>query len=148
MAKGDVELLDAIPRHGGRRAGSGNKKGYSPKAAADLFATGEAEGASEQTTVTVAFARSRARKESALADMNELNYKIKAGEYVERAAVREASATLLATLAQSLRSLPDNLERKFHLPSDVAEEVEKVIDGALAALASDMEMFSGGVSNA
>ena len=92
------------------------------------------------------FDKSKARKESALADLNELSYKVKSGQYVARAAVQEASATLLAELGQSLRSLSDNLERKFNMAPDIAEEVGKVIDEALANVAAGMEIFAGDVA--
>lgn len=142
MAESEFTDVFEIPTNGGRRAGAGRKKGYSPKDASDLFDDVDNGTASETTRVAASFAKARARKESALADLNELAYKVKSGEYVARAAVQEAAATLLASLAQSLRSLPDNLERKFHLAPDVAAEVEAVIDGSLADVASGLEMFS------
>lgn len=131
-----------IPSYGGRRPGSGRKKGYSPKQAADLLDDLDDGTASEPSRVAADFARARARKESALADLNELTYKVKSGEYVERASVQDAAATLLASLAQSLRSLPDSLERKFDLPPETAAEVEKVIDAALSDVATGLEMFT------
>lgn len=70
----------------------------------------------------------KARKEAALADQHELDYKIKSGEYVSRASVKQASATAMATLAQTLRSLPDNLERKGVSPEICAVIDEAVID--------------------
>lgn len=110
---------------GGARANSGPKpKGYvKPQAAQD-------------------FDSAKLRKERSLADMHELNYKVKSGQYVERAAVREAAATLLASLAQSLRGIPDNLERKFNLPPDVAEDIERVINAALGDVAEGLCMFT------
>lgn len=110
---------------GGARAGAGRKPAdyVKPQAAQD-------------------FDSARLRKERSLADMHELNYKVKSGEYVERAAVREAAATLLASLAQSLRGIPDNLERKFHLAPDVAEDIERVINAALGDVADGLGMFT------
>lgn len=127
--KADFELDDngnVFPSgRGGARFGSGRKPAdfVKPQVAQD-------------------FDTAKARKEKSLADMHELNYKVKSGEYVERAAVREASSTLLSNLAQSLRGIPDNLERKFHLPADVAQEVEKVINAALADVAEGLAMFT------
>lgn len=138
----DITDIFEIPMSGGRRAGSGRKLGYSPKHAADILSGKGSEAATDTTRVAADFARSRARKESALADLNELAYKIKSGEYVARAAVQEAAATLLSSLAQSLRSLPDNLERKFALAPTIAAQVELTIDRALADVASGLEMFS------
>lgn len=96
----------------------------------------------EKPQVAKDFDTAKARKEMSLADMHELNFKIKSGEYVAREAVREAAATLLSNLAQSMRGIPDNLERKFHLAPDVAEEVEKVIDASLADVAEGLAMFT------
>lgn len=96
----------------------------------------------EKPQVAKDFDTAKARKETSLANMHELNYQIKSGEYVARAAVREVTATLLANLAQSLRGIPDNLERKFHLSPEIAESVEKVIDATLADVADGMAMFT------
>jgi phage terminase Nu1 subunit (DNA packaging protein) len=95
----------------------------------------------EKPQVVKDFDAAKLRKELSLADMHELNYKVKSGEYVERAAVREASATLLA-LAQSLRGIPDNLERKFNLSPEIAQEIEKVINASLADLGESLAMFT------
>jgi phage terminase Nu1 subunit (DNA packaging protein) len=84
----------------------------------------------------------RARKEAALADMHELQFKIKSGEYVSRTAVREATATLLSNLAQSLRSLPDNLERKYSLPPEVVSAIERDVDGTLSDISEGLAMFT------
>ena len=112
--------------YGGARAGAGRKpKGYvKPEVVKD-------------------FDKAKARKESALADLNELSYKVKSGQYVERAAVQQASATLLAELGQSLRSMADNLERKFNLPPDIVSDIGVTIDEALDNVANGMEMFAG-----
>lgn len=88
------------------------------------------------------FDMAKARKEAALADMQELNFKIKTGEYIPRDPVREASATLLANIAQTLRSLPDHLERKLHLAPEVTEALEKGIDAALSDLADGLELMT------
>ena len=112
--------------HGGSRAGAGAKpKGYvKPEIVKDID-------------------KSKARKEAALADQHELTYKIKSGQYVERAAVQQASATLLAELGQSLRSMADNLERKFNLLPNVVADISLTIDEALNNVANGMEMFAG-----
>lgn len=89
------------------------------------------------------FDKAKARKESALADLNELSFKVKSGQYVERAAVQDASATLLAELGQSLRSMADNLERKFNLPPHIVADISLTVDEALNNVATGMEMFAG-----
>ena len=110
---------------GGARAGAGRKPAdyVKPQAAQD-------------------FDSAKLRKERSLADMHELQYKIKSGQYVERAAVREAAATLLASLAQSLRGIPDNLERRFSLAPEVAEDIERVINASLSDVAEGLGMFT------
>ncbi|MEO8546477.1 MAG: hypothetical protein ABI434_23015 [Burkholderiaceae bacterium] len=114
-----------FPTRGGARFGAGRKPpGY------------------EKPAVAVDFDVAKARKEAALADMHELNFKVKSGEYVARAAVQDASATLLASLSQSLRSIPDNLERKFHLSPDIAEQIEAVINASLSDLSEGLAMFT------
>jgi hypothetical protein len=127
--KADFDLLEdgsvAPSGRGGFRPGAGRKpEGY------------------EKPQVAKDFDAAKARKEAALADMHELKFKIESGEYVARAAVRDAIATLLAALAQGMRSIPDNLERKFNLPGDVAEEVGRVIDASLADVSEGLALFT------
>lgn len=130
----DITDLIEIPTRGGYREGSGRKPGYSPKQANTPDGNGDT-----QTNVTLAFSKARARKETALADMHELEFKIKSGKYLPREAFRDACATLLSSVAQSLRALPDNLERKHNLNPVQAGEVERTINAALADLAQDLE---------
>ena len=85
----------------------------------------------------------RARKESALADLHELDYKVKSGQYVPRAAIREASATAMAALAQTLRSLPDNLERRG-ISAAVCAQIDRVITESLADTARALERLHAG----
>ena len=81
----------------------------------------------------------RARNESAKADLNELDLAIKRGEYVPRAEVQAATATALSALSQTLRSVPDNLERTLGLSPDTAQEVGRQIDAALDDMATRFE---------
>lgn len=90
----------------------------------------------------VDFEKERARNEKAKADLNELDFKIKSGEYVPRDAVRQAAATAFASVAQSLRSIPDALERKINLDPTTAEKIGAEIDRILDSLASDLEMMT------
>jgi hypothetical protein len=57
--------------------------------------------------------------------------------------VQQASATLLAELGQSLRSMADNLERKFNLASTVVADISLTIDESLNNVATGMEIFAG-----
>ena len=85
------------------------------------------------------FDAARARNESAKADLNELDLAIKRGEYVLRSAMQEATATALSALAQTLRSVPDNLERKLGVSPELALEVGIQIDAALNDVAAKFE---------
>lgn len=81
----------------------------------------------------------RARNESAKADLNELELAIKRGEYVPRAEVQAATATALSALSQTLRSVPDNLERTLGITPELAQEVGAQIDAALDDVANRFE---------
>ena len=85
------------------------------------------------------FEAARARNEAAKADLNEHELAVKRGEYVLRSAVQEATATALSALAQTLRSVPDNLERKLGVSPELALEVGIQIDAALNDVAAKFE---------
>ena len=86
----------------------------------------------------------RARNEKAKADLNELDLAVRRGTYVLRASVQEAAATALAAMSQTMRSVPDNLERKLGLAPEVAAEVGVAIDAALNEVANQFEsMYAG-----
>lgn len=108
--------------HGGKREGAGRKGGDA-----------------EKTKEFGSYAKARAYKEVFLAKAAELEYRRKSGEYVPREAVRAASASAFATIAQTLRSIPDNIERRLGVAPEVAEEIGRLIDDAMADLAGDLE---------
>jgi phage terminase Nu1 subunit (DNA packaging protein) len=91
----------------------------------------------------VDYEREKARNEKAKADLNELDFKVKSGEYVSREAVQQAAATMLASIAQTLRSIPDTLERKINLSPDAAEEIGLQIDAILEGLGDELHMLAG-----
>lgn len=107
---------------GGARPGAGRKP-------ADYVPSGD----------RLDYEAARARNESAKADLNELDLAIKRGEYVPRAEVQAATATALSALSQTLRSVPDNLERTLGLSPDMAQEVGRQIDAALDDMATRFE---------
>lgn len=108
--------------HGGARAGAGRKPaGYVPSEDKQDYEA------------------ARARNESAKADLNELELAVKRGEYVARSAVQQATATALSALSQTLRSVPDDLERTLGLDPALAQEVGGRIDAALDVLATQFE---------
>ena len=127
-----MSYADSVTENrGGARAGAGRKpSGY------------------DKPEEGVQYDKAKARKEASLADMHELNFKIKLGQYVERAAYREASATLVANMAQTLRSLADNLERKFSLDPKIAVAIEAEIDAALNDVASGLQKLTEAPVNA
>lgn len=149
---GAVEELPPGFRRGFYRPEGGRRPGYSPKKGQDLqdrIAAGEdigdADEGSEEGAQLSASARTavaKARKETALAGLNELELARKRGEYLPRAAFQEATATLLAMLSQGLRSIPDTLERKCNLPPEALELVEQVIDEGLSEVAQTLALFT------
>lgn len=86
----------------------------------------------------VAYDEARARSELAKAIKLEREHEIATGLHVPRAAVQAAMAAALAAIAQTLRSIPDNLERHLGTDPVVAQEVGRVIDDALDALATEL----------
>jgi len=89
----------------------------------------------------VDYEKAKARNEEAKAGLNELELKIKSGEYVARAQVRQASATMLATISQTLRSISDDLERRG-VPPEVCVQVEAAVNETLADAARDLAMLT------
>lgn len=82
------------------------------------------------------FERERAEHERVKREQREFKLAVERGEYIKIDQVRQASATLLAVVSQSLRSLPDNLERRHALAPDVVEGVTADVDAALAEMAA------------
>lgn len=121
-----VEIIDA-PGHGGARKGAGRKPaGY------------------EKPPEKVQYDEWKARSERATALQRELDLKIAEGKYVARDAVVQATATAYASVAQTLRSIPDHLERRLGIAPELAEEIAKQIDETLSTLADEFELMGGG----
>lgn len=112
--------------HGGARPGGGRPR----------TAVGGDTLAADRNATRADFEAERARHEKIKADEREFEFEIKKGEYLPRSAQQAASATALAVLTQSLRSIPDNLERSFGLAPEVVEQVAIQIDAALAEVAT------------
>lgn len=91
----------------------------------------------------VALDKARARKEAALAGKAEIELLVAERKYGDREAFRQAAATALSSLVQTLRSIPDNLERKLGISPEVAQSVGDQIDNALNDLADEFEMMTG-----
>jgi len=105
--------------HGGARKNSGRKPG--PTA-----------------TDAQKFIAARARKEAALADLREMEVRVRAGELMIAEEVATAISTANARIAQSLLSLPDNLERRAGLTPQQAEAAEAAIHAMMEGLADDL----------
>lgn len=126
----DIEVVDpprpSVNGHGGARRGAGRKPNdYVP------------------TVAEVKFEDARARNEVAKAALNEFELKVKSGQYLLRTSVQQAAATAIASFAQTMRSVPDNLERTLGVSPEVAEAVSRAIDSALEDLASEFKMMAG-----
>lgn len=134
----DIDLFDAAPRVrspnlGGAREGAGRKgRVHEDQVKAALEAEGEVD-----------YAVARARKEAWMAKTVELDYRIKQNEYVRRDEVQQVCATAFSSLAQSLRSIPDLLERREGVDPAIAEKVGEVIDEVLSTLADEFKMLGG-----
>ena len=125
--------LAAIDPKAGFRPGSGRKK----KEVTDAV---DAAIAADGTYMD--YATARARKETASALMGELEYKVKNGEYASRVSVQNAVASAMAAISQTLRSIPDNIERKLGVSPELAQEVGFQIDEAMDSLADELERMA------
>lgn len=89
------------------------------------------------------FEEQRARHEKIKADQRELALEKERGNLLDKGVVRQASATALAVLMQSLRSLPDNLERAAGLTPKQAAMAQEQVDAALSEVAAAFQAMSG-----
>lgn len=116
-------------KRGGARQGAGRKSAAHEAATADA---------------AIIYAKAKAQKMAYDAKMAELEFKAKSGEFVPREEVRRASATSFSMIAQAMRSIPDNLERKLGISPEIAEEVSLLIDEAMGNLADELERLHRG----
>lgn len=124
------EVAAPVPgKRGGARPGAGRKSAAHEAATADA---------------SIIYAKSKAKKMAFDAQMAELEFKVKSGEYLPRADIKEASATAFAMIAQALRSIPDNIERRLGVSPEVAEEISALIDEAMSNLADELERMHSG----
>jgi hypothetical protein len=107
------------PGWGGSRARAGRKK--------------RAEIPEEDPYLVLAHAK--AKHESMKAEIAELDLKKRSGELLERVAVETAAARMHSAMAQYLRGLPDDLERKCGLTPETVAALELAIDSATVELA-------------
>lgn len=124
---GDYALntVGSTPGHGGAREGAGKKPGGYVKSQEVLD-----------------FDKAKARSELAKALKLERENLVDEGQLVSRAAVQQAAATAYAALAQTMRSISDNLERQG-VPLDVCAKVEAILDAGMADHAQQMQLMAG-----
>lgn len=150
----DFELDDdgyarPITAKGGRREGAGRPKGMGNEqmqAKADSAALNDEEldpTSPDRLTIAVRKAMAVALKEESIAGLKALELQVETKKYLPRDAFREATATLLATLSQALRSIPDTLERKHALSPEALKFVEDTIDKQLSGAAATLALFAG-----
>ena len=126
------ELMDKVPI--GRGGARPNVRAKSKKAETDPTVTlHPVEQAYADKT------SNDARLIKAKADREELKFLQESGEWIPRDAVRNSTATAFSAISQTLRSIPDNIERRFALPPEVLEEIAKIIDESLDGLADNLE---------
>lgn len=89
------------------------------------------------------YERERAEHERVKREQREFKLAQERGEYVSRAAVQQASATAIAVMSQSLRSIADNLERVCGLTPEQAELAQQQVDAALTELAANLKVLAG-----
>lgn len=134
---------------GGRRPGAGRKPKQgtakvTPSPAASLPpVTAPAPSQPAASAIGIEYTDARAAHEYWKAQLAEQEFKKRAGELLDRARVEQASATVLAAVAQTLRSIPDNLERTAGLTPAQAEECERIIDSLCLGLHDKLKGLGG-----
>lgn len=145
----DDGTLTPTTERGGRRPGAGRPKGMGNEqmqAKMDAAMSGEDDldpDSPDRLTIAVRKAMAVALKEESIAGLKALELKVETKKYLPRDAYREATATLLATLSQALRSIPDTLERKYSLPPEALQYIEATVDEQLSSAASTLALFAG-----
>lgn len=86
-------------------------------------------------------AKAKAKHEVYRANLAELDFRKRQGELLERADVETASARLHAFLAQSLRNLPDDLERRCGLSGEAVQFVQDYIDALTTDIRAKLNEF-------
>ena len=66
-------------------------------------------------------------------------------ELIQAIEVEQAIRTAFAAIGQSLRSIPDNLERRIGISPAVAEQIEEILDEEMTALADRLSSLAPGV---
>lgn len=113
--------------HGGARRGAGRRS---------------ADDDDSQSTAQQDYDEEKARHEKIKADEREFKLAVLQQEYLLKTDVQQAAATAMSVLTQSLRSIPDNLERVLSLAPEVVEQIAVQIDASLAEASSAFKAMS------
>jgi phage terminase Nu1 subunit (DNA packaging protein) len=89
------------------------------------------------------YEQERAAHETVKREEREFKLAIMRGEYLPREAQRQAAATLVAVLTQGLRSIPDNIERKYAVTPEILDAITEQIDAGLLECANALRALSG-----
>ena len=114
-----------ITGKGGARPGSGRK----PKS----------DGSSGDPYIILA--KAKAKHEMFRAHLAELDFRKRSGQLLERSDVETASSRMHAFLSQSLRNLPDDLERRCGLSAEAVQFVQDYIDGLTSDIKAKLNGF-------
>ncbi len=138
------------PQNGGVRFGAGRPPGKTPEErqawrdqraqlGGDRLKRDDDDG---EPSVAGRYDRAKADEMEAKAGLKLIELEQTRGALVERAAIQAAAATLVQLFTQSVRGIPDVLERREGVAADVCEKIGQAIDEALAVLANDMEAMT------
>ena len=86
-------------------------------------------------------AKAKAKHEIYRANLAELDFRKRSGELLERADVETGSARLHSYLAQSLRNVPDELERRCGLSPAQVQYAQDYIDALTSEIGAKLNEF-------
>lgn len=89
------------------------------------------EHANERARHSAAYWKEKAKRERHLAAIAEAESMARMGQYYDRDEVRRTVQTMLSALTETMRTIPDLLERKTGLTPDQAAFEAHIIDEAL-----------------
>lgn len=123
-----MEIKPILGQRGGARPGSGRKKKTCAVGAPAPKPAPKAEPVQPEPE-SYDYGFERARHEKIKADAATLAYRLRCGQLLEKSHVEEVVVRMHQFLAQSLRSLPDNLERRCGLTGEQVQICEDAVDG-------------------
>lgn len=129
-----------IPRHGGARAGAGRPRLQITSDDPNWRTLdGDSLPPDGEPSATSRYDEAKTLEMEAKAALKAMEVETRRGTLVERVAVQSAAATAQQLFAQTVRSIPDILERTHGVRPDVVDVISRALDEALANLATDME---------